>query len=321
LSHLNFLKFIFKKLPFIRKVAVKFFYIYYIKIHARKHKLKVKSSKFYFEFHSLDGTAIRLSKRHLVYGQDIVESFEYYFSAVESLLVDSIKLVDYSVPKYHDVVGFDKHPIFFPSLAEPLVTTYQYLDFANIKDSDVVLDLGAYSGLTSIIFKEKAGKNGKVIAVDADKHNFLAMEKNFSLYQRVTGNTIDFLNKAIWIHDNGLQFSQEGNMGSSASEIVGNFRGDIEFVPSLKLSSISNFYGLEKINFIKCDIEGAESVIFEDKIFFKKHLPRIIVEVHFVDNIETTEKVIFDLSQHGYTFKRITQTGVVLPLLECYPPV
>jgi len=321
MSLLYFTKSLCKKMPFLQKVAIKYFYIYFLKIKAKKNKLSIESGKNYCEFHSNNGKVIRLNKRHLIYGKDIIDSFDYYFSAVEPLLVDSIRLVDYSLPKYHDVVGFDKHPIYFPSLSEPILTTHQYLDFANINDSDIVLDLGAYSGLTSIIFKEKVGKTGKVIAIDADEQNSRAIQKNFSLYQKITGNNIDFLNKAVWIHDNVLSFSNEGNMGSSASEIVGDYRGDVKFIPCVKLSSISNLYGLSKINFIKCDVEGAESVIFEDKDFFKKYMPKIIVETHFIDNVETTEKVISDLSKYGYTFKKIIQTGVTLPLLECYPPV
>jgi hypothetical protein len=78
---------------------------------------------------------------------------------------------------------------------------------------------------------------------------------------------------------------------------------------------------LETIDFIKCDVEGAEAVIFEDELFFKTFKPRIIVEVHFVKNKETTDKVISDLKKYGYTFKKIHQTGVTLPLLECYPPI
>lgn len=321
MSFLNFTKSLFKKLPFVQKVAIKFFYIHFLKIKAKKNKLSIKSGKHYYEFHSNNGKVIRLNKRHLIYGKDIIDSFDYYFSAVEPLLVGSIRLVDYSLPKYHDVVGFDKHPIYFPSLAEPILTTHQYLGFANINDSDIVLDLGAYSGLTSIIFKEKVGKNGKVIAIDADEQNSRAIRKNFSLYQKITGNNIDFLNKAVWIHDKVLKFSHEGNMGSSASEIVGDYRGDVTFVPCIKLSLIANLYELKKVNFIKCDVEGAESVIFEDRDFFKKYLPRIIVETHLIDNVETTEKVISDLSKYGYTFKKIIQTGVTLPLLELYPPV
>ena len=75
-----------------------------------------------------------------------------------------------------------------------------------------------------------------------------------------------------------------------------------------------------KIDYIKCDIEGAERVIFEDSNFFENFKPRIIIECHVVDGIDTTKKCVEDLSKYGYKCRPIEQFGVSLPLIECYPP-
>jgi hypothetical protein len=83
---------------------------------------------------------------------DIIDSFEYYYNSV--FPIDDFNgnlVVDFSNPKYHEVVGFESQPIIFPSLAEPIITTTQYLDFADLQNDSVVIDLGAYSGLTSIL--------------------------------------------------------------------------------------------------------------------------------------------------------------------------
>lgn len=318
---IEYIKKILPKNPAIKSRLVKIVRPIYLRRLAANKRIKVRFCSDYTDFINERLQVIRLSNRHLVYVKDIIDSFDYYYSAVMPIKFLEYNLVDYSLPRYHDVVGYDQHPVYFPSLAEPVVTTQQYLDFANIKKSDVVIDLGAYSGLTSILFKEMAGQTGKVIAVDADEQNILAINKNFSLFKKITGEDIELLNRAVWNHDEGLDFSNEGNMGSSAAEIVGTSRGNVRHVPSIKLSQISERYFLDKVDFVKCDVEGAESVIFEDKDFFSKYSPRIIVETHMVDNIETTNKVISDLSKYGYTFKRIEQKGVILPLLECYPPV
>jgi FkbM family methyltransferase len=210
-------------------------------------------------------------------------------------------------------------PVYFPSLAEPVITTQQYLDFANLQEGSAVIDLGAYSGLTSIIFKEAVKASGTVIAVEADAQNIIGIQKNLSLYKKITNNPIELIYGAVWSHNNGLNFSSEGNMGSSASEIVGNGRGYNLTVESYTLSKIAAISKLEQINFIKCDVEGAENVIFEDKNFFSKFRPRIIIETHFINGIETTGKCIEDLESLGYRCRRIIQKGVQLPLLECHP--
>jgi tRNA A58 N-methylase Trm61 len=111
---------------------------------------------------------VRLHKRHSIYSADIIQGFNYYFGSVEPFLEGHQEIVDFSIPKFHTVKGFDLIPIHFPSLAEPIETNSQYINFASLRPGDTVLDLGAYSGLTSIFFKEIVGKEGRVVAVEAD---------------------------------------------------------------------------------------------------------------------------------------------------------
>jgi FkbM family methyltransferase len=290
-----------------------------LKTIAEKKGIRCSTTPSYLDF-TKGKYVIRMGRQHSVYSGDIINSFDYYFDAVRPLKVNDTELVDYSTPRYHDVNGFDLMPVFFPSFAEPITTTQQYLAFANLKPGCVVMDLGAYSGLTSIIFKEMVGNAGKVIAMEADKKNLDAIRRNLTLYKRLTGNDIEIVSGAIWNHCNGLSFSSEGNMGSSATEIVGKFRGDNNLIESYTLSKLADLLELKRVDFIKCDVEGAEGVIFEDTDFFKKYNPRIIIETHVVEGEEITDKCVADLSRYGYVCKRIKQFGVSLPLLECIPP-
>ncbi len=258
---------------------------------------------------------IRISRSHAIYLQDVIGNFNYFSEAVEA---DEAGLIDYSRPNLHQVKGFDLHPIRFPSLAEPTATTEQYLGFANLSEGSVALDLGAYSGLTSIMFRELCGTNGRVIAVDADEGNIAAIRENFEMYRERTGRKIELLEGAVWTHGNGISFSSEGNMGSSAVEIVGNRVGAANLVPSFTLSDIADRFSLDRIDFIKCDIEGGEGVIFTDGPFFVRFKPRIIVEVHPVGGKMTTDAVQRALSPHGYRFRMIEQAGESLPLMECW---
>lgn len=261
-----------------------------------------------------DNKIIRFSLKHLHYSIDIIRDFDHYFSSVESVKLDDYDMVDFSVPKAHAVIGYTKHPIFFTTLAEPISVTKQYLDFANLQDGQVVIDLGAYSGLTSILFKDQVGSTGTVVAVEADIKNFESMDKNFQLYKESTGNDIESIYGAAWNNCDGLKFASEGNMGSGVSAYISGDRGaDVVEVASYTLSEIVRVKNLSRVDFIKCDIEKAESVVFEDPEFFKKFQPRIIVETHLgVDK----NKIINDLGKFGYQHKIIEQIGHDLPLIE-----
>ncbi|MDB4135732.1 FkbM family methyltransferase [Gammaproteobacteria bacterium] len=291
--------------------------IFNLSLLAKKQNIKLSYNSEFIDLRD-NNNVVRLSKKHWFYGNDILRGFNYYFNSVKPINNNGFKLVDFSTPRFHEVNGFNLMPIFFPSFCEPMSTNDQYLDFANLSSGSVVLDLGAYSGLTSILFKELVGQSGKVIAVDADKINLESIKKNFYLYSKISGNNIDIVEGAIWNHCDGLSFSSEGNMGSSASDIVGDHRGDNALTKSYTLSKLAEIFNLEKVDFIKCDIEGAEQVIFEDSNFFFKFKPRIIIECHNVDGTSTEKKCLNDLSKYGYSFKNVEQTGTDFPLVECF---
>ena len=97
--------------------------------------------------------------------------------------------------------------------------------------------------------------------------------------------------------------------------IVGE-RGLLKYVDCFTLNDIACKYNLEKVDFIKCDIEGAEAFIFEDEAFFSKFKPKILLETHIVEGKFCDDICIEKLSKYGYNHKTIEQNGLELPLIE-----
>src|SRR3546814_13002101 len=89
-------------------------------------------------------------------------------------------------------------------------------------------------------------------------------------------------------------------MGSSATEFVGDRLGVSVKVPSYTLSTIAKRTGLSKVDFIKCDVEGAEAVILEDSAFFDRYRPRTVAQVHRVGGELTTDRA-FSVKSKAYT--------------------
>lgn len=218
------------------------------------------------------------------------------------------------------MVGYDSYPILFPSFPEPLATTRHYIDFGGLGPGMCVLDLGAYSGLTSILFSRAVGPTGRVVAVEADLDNIDCIRTNLANFSRYCGNPITLLEGAVWEHCQGIEFSSEGNMGASATAIVGDNRGMVSRVPSFTLSSIADTVGLKRVDFIKCDVEGAEAMVFKDREFFRRFSPRIVIETHFIDGKSTEEACIRELEACGYRCELLAQNDYPLPLLKCVPP-
>lgn len=256
-----------------------------------------------------------------------MNSFDYYHGSVKSIQIKKAGLwrdvVDFSTPRFQNIFGFIDFPIMCSSLAEPFITAQQYLDFAKLKPGDVVLDLGSYSSLTSIAFSKAVEAGGKVVAVEPDPVNFPCCEINIAQHARSNHlANIYLINAAVSNSNSTLKFSSEGAMGSSAAELVGTYRGDIIEVPCLTLDEIAKKSNVNKVNFVKMDIEGSEQVVIESvKTFFERYRPRIIIEPHVVNGIFSDRAIISSLTKYGYECSIIEQIGVNLPLVIGVPKI
>jgi FkbM family methyltransferase len=268
---------------------------------------------------------IRLARQNAVYVLDMLNAFEYYYGSAEPVRVKCGRqyayVVDFSTPRFQKINGFSDFPIMCSSLTEPYVTIQQYLDFAGLEPGHVVLDLGAYSALTSIAFSKEVGSAGKVIALEPDAANFVSCRTNLAYHEAINQlHNVVLVPAAVGVEKGSLSFSAEGAMGSAAAEIVGGYRGEIVRVEALTLHDIVEQHALERIDFIKMDIEGAEEkVIAEALAVLKKYRPRIIVEPHNVGGEMSTDKVIALLQGCSYACGVIPQIGVTLPLVVAEP--
>jgi FkbM family methyltransferase len=125
-----------------------------------------------------------------------------------------------------------------------------------IKKGDIIIDLGANIGLTTIYESILAGKDGKVYSFEAHPKTYEILNKNISLNKC---NNIYSVNKAIsdnisagFIYDN-LDINRGAASLMKKNENQKAHRTD--------LTTLDNFVkenNINKIDFIKIDIEGYE---------------------------------------------------------------
>lgn len=268
---------------------------------------------------------IRVNRANSVYVLDMINSFDYYFSSAAPISIQSkgkrYKAVDFSTPRFHQVDGFLDFPLMCPSLTEPYITAQQYLDFAELTEGMVAIDLGSYSGLTSIAFSKAVGATGKVIALEPDPVNYEAAQTNIAYHTRINNlDNIVLMHAAASSKKGVLSFSSEGAMGSADASLVGNYRGKLVEVESLGLADIVEVNQLERVDFVKMDIEGSEEqVLAASEDFFRRFKPRIIIEPHLVNKVLSDKTISAILQSYGYKCENISQHGVLSPLVTGYP--
>ena len=164
-----------------------------------------------------------------------------------------------------------------------------------IKDGDVAIDIGANIGCYTYAISCLVGNEGKVIAVEPVKVN---LEKLHYLQTKMRLKNLTIVSKAI--------SNKVGEMRFAIPKIAGEYkttRGYLTMeaansedsikVPVTTIQELYEMYHLDRVDFIKCDVEGAEKMVFEGGAsIISKHKPTILCEIS-VNKYGFEEKNIF----------------------------
>jgi len=145
-----------------------------------------------------------------------------------------------------------------------------------IANSDYVIDAGANIGLFSLMAGEKVGVGGKVFAFEPIKITHEVLLKNISGNLAKNVKVYDF---ALGESEKDLKFSLPDSLGDSS----GFFKGDYpeENVKQSTIDRLVQKGEIEKVDFIKADIEGMErDMIKGAKETIMKFKPKLSVRVY-----------------------------------------
>ena len=158
-----------------------------------------------------------------------------------------------------------------------------------VENGDVVIDVGAFTGNTSIHFAQLTGKSGKVYAFEASPKTAEILSKNVDLANEIGVSNINVVQMAVSDKEETLRFPNEVALGNRA---IGY--GGIE-VSAIPLDAYIKRNSIDKVDFIKMDIEGAEMAAIDGaREIIEKHSPKLAVSVyHKPDDLyKIPEKVL-----------------------------
>ena len=130
-----------------------------------------------------------------------------------------------------------------------------------IKEGDIVIDVGANIGYYTLIFAQLVGKTGKVFAFEPESKNFEILKKNVKINNY---NNVIVEQKIISDKSGKMKlFISDSDIVGHRIQQMGNFKKFIE-VESVTLDEHMKKLNLDKkINFIKIDVEGAEPKVLQ----------------------------------------------------------
>lgn len=172
-----------------------------------------------------------------------------------------------------------------------------------LRKGDVVLDIGGNLGYYSILFAKSIGKSGRVIAVEPVTLFRKVFERN--IRRRNWNKNITILPFALGTEDNkriimgvpaGNKYFRHG-LTKVLNDSEQKEKSQFEFQETM-MKPESLFDKLDRLDYIKCDVEGYEIHIFPMMLFlFEKFKPIIQIET----DGENRSKIIELLQKFNYT--------------------
>jgi FkbM family methyltransferase len=170
---------------------------------------------------------------------------------------------------------------------------YEPVDWVDPQKGETFLDVGAYVGWYSIQASRAIGATGRVVALEPDSMNRGQLERHLGLNQ-VSNVTVVPL--VVW--------SSTGEVGwHHAAEPVWHHAtqgGNEENKETITIDDLVERLKLERVDWIKFDIEGAEVDALKGAAeTLKRFRPSLFIEIH-----ETRDEVLHYLGDFGYTVRR-----------------
>lgn len=186
--------------------------------------------------------------------------------------------------------------------AESFLCAYQsilverlYAFNPRFKDDVTILDFGTNVGL-SLYFFATNYPNAKIAGFEADPHIYEICRHN--LLALNCASYVNLHNAAVWTYDGEISFCAEG---ADAGHIVDN---DADKETNKKVEccdALSIIWQYSHIDFLKIDIEGAETEVLQRIAQELNKVDNIFVEYHSCANKpQTLDQVVHILTQAGF---------------------
>ena len=192
-----------------------------------------------------------------------------------------------------DLTGFEATIPDGPSFVAVWSELFQngIYDFSTNNPSPRILDCGANVGLSCLFFKRRF-PDSKITAFEPAPKIF-AYLKRFVARAKLSG--IELVPKGVWSSATNLRFSSEG---SDAGRIcIGAQAPKVIEIQTVRLRD----YLCEPIDFLKIDIEGAETEVIIDCADSLEYVNRLFVEYHsFIAQPQTLDQILTVLRHAGF---------------------
>jgi FkbM family methyltransferase len=175
------------------------------------------------------------------------------------------------------------------------------------KGGDIVVDIGAHIGRYTITSSKQVGDGGKVVAIEADPNNFQLLKRNIALNSLT--NVLP-LNYAVFSKRTRMKLYEQSASAKYNSVMLTRAAQSKNYVEvdADTLDSILERNGVNQVNWIKIDVEGAEFEVLKGSTKTLSHdNVALFIEIHNIEDPRHYDNIVDFLKYHNYeiTFEYI----------------
>lgn len=147
---------------------------------------------------------------------------------------------------------------------------------------DIVIDGGGGWGDTALYFAHEVGEQGKVYTFEFISNNLTILEKNLKLNPDLR-NRIEIIKQPLWEESNKQLYFEDNGPGSKL--IQENHSREEKKIETITIDDFVVKNNIQKVDFIKMDIEGAELYALKGAInTIKNFKPKLAISLYHAIN-------------------------------------
>ena len=157
-----------------------------------------------------------------------------------------------------------------------------------LREHATILDLGSNVGYT-VAHLAHVFPTARVVGVEMDAANFALAEHNTAAF----GDRVRLVRAAVWTHDGEVAYSGEDDDAFTVRCEQGARRA-----PSVRIDTLLDAHGIDRVDFVKMDIEGAEAAIVAEPAPWLDRVQSLKIETHPPATLDLMRAV---LEPRGFT--------------------
>ena len=216
---------------------------------------------------------------------------------------DSVEMGAIFYPTKYKGVEIPFDSLYLPYIWKEIYFDGVYSDVLNQKKDMVIMDVGANSGLVTKHMRDYASK---VYAIEPSLEHFLCLEKNKEFNE---WDNVEVFNMALADKD-GEMVLHTLDSNRTCHSLINDYGQEGHKVKTKGFDTFMDENGIDKVDFVKFDVEGAEDLILRSEGFKKvaERVKAIEVEFHYPS---WTELVNYMISL-GFQARRYDCSAVIV---------